>query len=218
VAERLKVSNQTIADGFASVTVMFADIVDFTRIAAHMAPDEVFAMLNRVFSAFDELAEKYALERIKTIGDAYMVAGGLNNESTNFSVAIADMAVAMRELLRRDFTVNDRNLEVRIGIGTGPVVAGVVGKKKFIYDVWGDTVNTASRMESHGVPRAIHVSDATFEATKDIFDFESRGTIAVKGKGDMQTYLLLRRKPESGERSAALPDEPPTAGSSTADS
>jgi class 3 adenylate cyclase len=194
VAERLKVSNQTIADGFASVTVMFADIVDFTRIAAHMAPDEVFAMLNRIFSAFDELAEKFALERIKTIGDAYMVAGGLNNESTNFSVAIADMAVAMRDLLRRDFTVNAKNLDIRIGIGTGPVVAGVVGKKKFIYDVWGDTVNVASRITSEGTPGMIHCDDATWRLLHADFDFGEPQTFQLKGRGAMTAYRLVGRK------------------------
>jgi class 3 adenylate cyclase len=194
VAERLKASNETIADGFASVTVMFADIVNFTRIAAHMTPDEVFAMLNRVFSAFDELAEKFALERIKTIGDAYMVAGGLNNESANFSAAIADMAVAMCDLLRRDFTINDRNLEVRIGIGTGPVVAGVVGKKKFIYDVWGDTVNVASRITTEGTPGMIHCDDATWRHLHADFDFDEPQTFQLKGRGAMTAYRLVGRK------------------------
>ena len=129
IAERLKNSSQTIADGFADVTVMFADIVNFTRVAEGLTPQQVFAMLNRIFSSFDELAEKYGMEKIKTIGDAYMVAGGLNSEFSDYTAAIADMAADMRDLLHRDFNVNQMHLEVRIGIGTGPVVAGVVGKK-----------------------------------------------------------------------------------------
>jgi class 3 adenylate cyclase len=165
-------------------------------------------MLNRVFSAFDELAEKYALERIKTIGDAYMVAGGLNNESTNFSVAIADMAVAMRELLRRDFTVNDRNLEVRIGIGTGPVVAGVVGKKKFIYDVWGDTVNIASRITAEGTPGMIHCDDATWRFLHADFDFDQPQTFQLKGRGAMTVYRLVGRKAPGAINAPAVPMVP----------
>ncbi len=194
VAERLKLSDEPIADGFADVTVMFADIVDFTRIAAHMSPNEVFAMLNRVFSAFDELAEQYGLERIKTIGDAYMVAGGLNAGNTRYSEAIADMAVAMRDLLHRDFTVNAAQLEIRIGIGTGPVVAGVVGKKKFIYDVWGDTVNIASRITGESAPGVIQCDVPTYERLRADFDFLEPQTLYLKGKGDMAVYRLLGRK------------------------
>jgi len=190
IAERLKRSNQTIADGFADVSVMFVDIVNFTRIAEGLTPQQVFAMLNRIFSSFDELAEKYGMEKIKTIGDAYMVAGGLNDQRSDYSEALVDLALEMRDLLQRDFHVNEMHLEVRIGIGTGPVVAGVVGKKKFIYDLWGDTVNTASRMESTGVPGRIQVSEATHLLLKDQFALEERGEIEVKGKGKMRTYLL----------------------------
>jgi len=194
VAERLKADEQPIADGFGEVTVMFADIVDFTRIAAHMTPNEVFSMLNRVFSAFDELAERFGLERIKTIGDAYMVAGGLNQDNPRYSEAIADMAIAMRDLLQRDFTANAAHLEVRIGIGTGPVVAGVVGKKKFIYDVWGDTVNIASRITSEGVPGMIQCDVPTWERLRDDFAFLEPQTLYLKGKGDMTVYRLVGRK------------------------
>jgi len=194
VAERLKNSNQTIADGFADVTVMFADIVNFTHVAEGMAPTQVFAMLNRIFSSFDELAEKYGLEKIKTIGDAYMVAGGLNDGETDYSDAIADMALAMREILRNDFTVNDAHLEVRIGIGTGPVVAGVVGKKKFIYDLWGDTVNIASRITSEGVPGMIQVDATTYRRLKDRFDFHEPQTIYLKGKGETEVHRIIGRK------------------------
>ena len=194
VAERLKSSNQTIADGFADVTVMFADIVNFTHIAEGMAPTQVFAMLNRIFSSFDELAEKFGLEKIKTIGDAYMVAGGLNQGDTDYSDAIADMALAMRDVLRNDFSVNESHLEVRIGIGTGPVVAGVVGKKKFIYDLWGDTVNIASRITSEGVPGMIQVDTVTWRRLKDRFDFHEPQTIYLKGKGETEVHRLIGRK------------------------
>ncbi|OHC64446.1 MAG: adenylyl cyclase [Rhodocyclales bacterium RIFCSPLOWO2_02_FULL_63_24] len=194
VAERLKNSNQTIADGFADVTVMFADIVNFTQVAANMSPSQVFAMLNRIFSAFDELAEDHGLEKIKTIGDAYMVAGGLNEEIDDYAAAVADMAVAMRDLLRRDFSINASQLEIRIGIGTGPIVAGVLGKKKFIYDLWGDTVNIASRITSEGVPGMIQCDTTTYHRLAASFDFHEPQTIYLKGKGNMTVYRLIGRK------------------------
>ncbi len=194
VAERLKNSNQTIADGFADITVMFADIVNFTHVAEGMTPTQVFTMLNRIFSSFDELAEKFGLEKIKTIGDAYMVAGGLNDGQADYSDAIADMALAMRDLLHSDFKVNESHLEVRIGIGTGPVVAGVVGKKKFIYDLWGDTVNIASRITSEGVPGMIQVDDTTWRRLKHRFDFHEPQTVYLKGKGEMEVHRLIGRK------------------------
>ena len=193
VAERLKSSNKTIADGFADVTVMFADIVNFTQVAANMSPSQVFTMLNRIFSAFDELAEQYGLEKIKTIGDAYMVAGGLNEDIAEYTAAVADMAVAMRDLLRRDFAVNAAHLEIRIGIGTGPIVAGVLGKKKFIYDLWGDTVNIASRITSEGVPGMIQCDTTTYHRLVGRFDFHEPQTIYLKGKGNMTVYRLIGR-------------------------
>ncbi len=190
IAERLKRDKQTIADGFADVSVMFVDIVNFTRIAEGMTPQQVFAMLNRIFSSFDELAEQYGVEKIKTIGDAYMVAGGLNNEQSNYSRAIAELAIAMRDLLHRDFVVNDMHLDVRIGIGTGPIVAGVVGKKKFIYDLWGDTVNLASRITSEGVPGMIQVDETTWQRLAKDFIFEAPQTIYLKGKGNTVVHRL----------------------------
>ena len=203
IADRLKNSDKTIADGFADVTVMFADIVNFTQVAANMSPSQVFAMLNRIFSAFDELAEEYGLEKIKTIGDAYMVAGGLNEDLSDYSAAIADMAIAMRDMLRRDFAVNSSHLEVRIGIGTGPIVAGVLGKKKFIYDLWGDTVNIASRITSEGVPGMIQCDTMTYHRLSATFDFHEPQTIYLKGKGNMTVYRLIGRK------GAVDPDEDP---------
>jgi class 3 adenylate cyclase len=202
IADRLKTSDKTIADGFADVTVMFADIVNFTQVAANMSPSQVFAMLNRIFSAFDELAEQFGLEKIKTIGDAYMVAGGLNEDLSDYSAAIADMAVAMRDLLRRDFAINASHLEVRIGIGTGPIVAGVLGKKKFIYDLWGDTVNIASRITSEGVPGMIQCDTMTYHRLSASFDFHEPQTIYLKGKGNMTVYRLIGRK----EAAAAAED------------
>ena len=194
IAERLKNSNQTIADGFADVSVMFVDIVSFTRIAEGLTPQQVFAMLNRIFSSFDELAEKFGLEKIKTIGDAYMVAGGLNDACHDYTEALVDMAIEMRDLLQRDFQVNEMHLEVRIGIGTGPVVAGVVGKKKFIYDLWGDTVNIASRITSEGSPGMVHVDETTFRRLRGRFDFREPQTIYLKGKGNMVVHCAIGRK------------------------
>lgn len=194
VAERLKHDEQTIADGFADATVMFADIVNFTQVAANMTPTQVFGMLNRIFSAFDDLAERYGLEKIKTIGDAYMVAGGINTENDDYSAAIADLALAMQALLKSDFIANSAHLEMRMGIGTGPVVAGVVGKKKFIYDLWGDTVNLASRLTSESVPGMIQCDAATYRRLADPFEFAEPRLLRLKGKGEMTVYPLLGRK------------------------
>jgi class 3 adenylate cyclase len=199
IADRLKNSDKTIADGFADVTVMFADIVNFTQVAANMSPSQVFTMLNRIFSAFDELAEQFGLEKIKTIGDAYMVAGGLNQDIEDYAAAIADMAIAMRDLLRRDFSINASHLEVRIGIGTGPIVAGVLGKKKFIYDLWGDTVNIASRITAEGVPGMIQCDTTTYHRLSPNFEFHEPQTIYLKGKGNMTVYRLVGRKNASGD-------------------
>jgi class 3 adenylate cyclase len=194
VAARLKSSEQIIADGFADATVMFTDIVNFTQVAADMTPSQVFSMLNNIFSAFDDLTERYGLEKIKTIGDAYMVAGGINKANADYSAAIADLALEMLALLNRDFAVNAAHLEMRIGIGTGPVVAGVVGKKKFIYDLWGDTVNLASRITSEGVPGMIQCDSATYRRLSSRFDFHEPQTIYLKGKGEMTVYRLIGRK------------------------
>ncbi len=204
VAERLKQENGTIADGFADVTVMFADIVNFTTIAEGMSPNQIFAMLNKVFSSFDALAEKHGLEKIKTIGDAYMVAGGLDDgDSRNYSESIADMALEMREILANDLTVNDQRVAIRMGIGTGPVVAGVVGKKKFIYDLWGDTVNLASRITAESVPGMIQVDVITYRRLRKRFEFEAPQTVYLKGKGDTAIYRLLGRKTEVDQEAAA---------------
>ncbi len=201
VARRLKENEKNIADGFADVSVMFADIVNFTQVAAGMTPAQVFSMLNRVFSRFDELAEARGLEKIKTIGDAYMVAGGLNSDNADYTAAIADLALEMRDWLRNQTTGTGVLLDLRIGIGTGPVVAGVVGKKKFIYDLWGDTVNLASRITTEGVPGMVQVDTATYLRLRSRCDFHPPQTLYLKGKGDTVVYRLIGRKEDCIELS-----------------
>jgi adenylate cyclase len=194
IADRLKQGDSNIADGFAEVTILFADIVGFTEISARTSPQELVELLNKIFSAFDRLSEQYGLEKIKTIGDNYMVAGGLPMPCTNHAESIAEMALEMQQEIMKLSGECDKPLNIRIGINTGPVVAGVIGTKKFIYDLWGDAVNTASRMESQGISGKIQVSDSTYQLLCDRYLLEKRGTINVKGKGDMTTYLLIGRK------------------------
>lgn len=194
IAERLKQGETTIADSFSDVTVMFADLVGFTKLSSHLSPAELVELLNRIFSEFDKLADRYGLEKIKTIGDAYMVVGGLPTPTENHAEAIASMAIDIQAAIAKMRTKGDQPLSIRIGINTGPVEAGVIGTKKFTYDLWGDTVNIASRMESLGVPGGIQVTVATYERLRDKYLFEDRGVLQVKGKGDMMTYLLLGRK------------------------
>ena len=198
IADRLKQNPQSIADSFADVTVLFADLVNFTRLSEQISPTELVEMLNRIFSAFDVLAEKHGLEKIKTIGDSYMVVGGLPMVRPDHAEAIAEMALDMiSEIVRFNAEFNEA-FNIRIGINTGPVVAGVIGIKKFIYDLWGDAVNTASRMESHGVPGRIQVTEATYKRLQNQYVFEERGVISVKGKGEMMTYFLRGRMDKEG--------------------
>lgn len=194
IADRLKKGDSNIADGFAEVTILFADIVGFTEISSRTSPQELVELLNKIFSAFDRLSEQYGLEKIKTIGDNYMVAGGLPMPCTNHAESIAEMALEMQQEIMKFSGECRQPLKIRIGINTGPVVAGVIGTKKFIYDLWGDAVNTASRMESQGISGKIQVSDSTYQLLCDRYLLEKRGTINVKGKGDMTTYLLIGRK------------------------
>lgn len=194
IAHRLKEDQGYIADSFPAVTVLFADIVGFTVLSTRLSPTELVEMLNRIFSEFDRLAEKHNLEKIKTIGDAYMVVGGLPTPHIEHAEAIANMALDMQTEIEQFNNSTGEIFSIRIGIHSGPVVAGVIGIKKFIYDLWGDTVNTASRMESHGIPGCIQVSQATYELLQDKYLFEERGSISVKGKGVMSTYLLLGKK------------------------
>src|SRR5215217_2625774 len=193
IAERLKQGEGVIADAFPEVTVLFADIVDFTRRSRQISPAQVVAALNELFSAFDRLAQHQGLEKIKTIGDAYMVAGGLPQPRPDHAQAVAELALAMRAEVARHAGPGGRPLQVRIGIDTGPVVAGVIGRTKFSYDLWGDTVNTASRMESHGVPGCIQVTERTYQRLRDGYRLERRGPIQVRGKGEMVTWFLVAR-------------------------
>ncbi|MGI0486970.1 adenylate/guanylate cyclase domain-containing protein [Pantanalinema rosaneae CENA516] len=179
-----------IAESFAAATVLFADIVDFTQTSSHRSPIEIVNLLNHIFSAFDYLAERHQLEKIKTIGDAYMVVGGVPTARSDHAAAIADMALDMQDAIVKFNQETGESFSIRIGISTGPVVAGVIGTKKFIYDLWGDTVNTASRMESQGLPNYIQITEATYDCLGDRYLFEERGRIEIKGKGNMLTYWL----------------------------
>jgi adenylate cyclase len=182
-----------IAERFESVTVLFADIVGFTEFASKISPQKLVGLLNQIFSIFDSLTEKYGLEKIKTIGDTYMAVGGLPLPRSNHAEAIADMALEMQHAIAQFTALDNQKLTLRIGIHTGAVVAGVIGTKKFSYDLWGDTVNVASRMESQGVPGRIQVTPATYDLLKAQYQFEERGTILVKGRGAMTTYWLMAR-------------------------
>jgi class 3 adenylate cyclase len=193
IATRLKESEGVIADAFPEAAVLFADIVDFTVRSQRSTPQQVVQALDELFSVFDQLARERGLEKIKTIGDAYMVAGGLPDPRPDHAEAVADMALAIRDAVAVRSDPSGQPLAVRIGIDTGPVVAGVIGRDKFIYDLWGDTVNTASRMESHGVAGCIQVTARTYRRLRDAYRFQRRGPIPVKGKGEMVTYLLLGR-------------------------
>jgi class 3 adenylate cyclase len=197
IAERLKLGEKIIADGFSDVTILFADIVGFTRLAGRTTPQELVLLLNAVFSAFDRLTRRHGLEKIKTIGDAYMVAGGLPVPQTDHAEAIAEMALDMRAEVKRLGAELGEPLSLRIGINSGPVVAGVIGEQKFAYDLWGDSVNTASRMESHGVENCIQLTESAYERLKDKYVCEERGTIDIKGKGEMKTFFLTARQEEN---------------------
>lgn len=191
IAERLKDGEGTIADKFPDVSVLFADIVGFTELATELTPERLVHSLNEIFSSFDQLAERHGLEKIKTIGDAYMVVGGLPIPRPDHAQAIADMALDMQSAIGEFNNREDTRLQIRIGIHSGPVIAGIIGRFKFIYDLWGDAVNTASRMESHGLPDSIQVSPATYAILRDQYQFVERGSIDIKGKGDMLTFLLI---------------------------
>ena len=191
IAERLKASPTTIADQFTDASVLFADVVDFTPRSQTLSAAEVVGLLDRLFSEFDALAERHGLEKIKTIGDAYMVAAGVPTPRPDHARALALLALDIQAALAPGGSLADLAIEVRIGINSGPVVAGVIGRRKFLYDLWGDAVNTASRMESAGTPNHIQVTRATYELLRDEFDLEPRGTIAVKGKGEMETWYLV---------------------------
>ena len=199
IANRLKLGETVIADGFNEATILFADIVNFTELSSSVPPVKLVCILNEIFSEFDGLAEKYGLEKIKTIGDAYMVVGGLPTYYPNHAEAIADMALDMQKVINKFDSDLGEPFKIRIGINTGSVVAGVIGIKKFIYDLWGDAVNIASRMESHGLADHIHVSESTYMILQNKYSFADRGMVKIKGKGEMQTYFLLSKTSQSLE-------------------
>jgi class 3 adenylate cyclase len=193
IAEQLKQDQSAIAEQFEEATILFADIVGFTPLSSSMPPTELVDLLNQIFSRFDRLTQRYSLEKIKTIGDAYMAVGGLPMPKSDHPEAIAEMALEMQREITRVTWNNTQPFRLRIGINTGPVVAGVIGVTKFIYDLWGDAVNVASRMESQGSPGRIQVSAATYKRLQQKYLFEKRGEIEVKGKGKMTTYWLIDR-------------------------
>jgi adenylate cyclase len=191
IAERLKAASQTIADHFAAASILFADVADFTPLAQRLPPAEMVGVLDHLFSQFDALVERHGLEKIKTIGDCYMAAAGVPDPCPDHARRAALVAIEMRDLLTTSEVAGRSGVELRIGINSGPVVAGVIGTNRFLYDLWGDAVNTASRMESHGTPGEIQITRATYELVKDEFACRSRGMISVKGMGEMETWFLV---------------------------
>src|SRR6266545_1403983 len=205
IADKLKAQTQPIADQFESASILFADVVDFTPWSERLPPVEVVGYLDRLFSHFDALAERYGLEKIKTIGECYMVAAGVPTPRPDHARALALMALDMLEAMRSNDEVEHPGLELRVGMNSGPVVAGVIGRKRFLYDLWGDAVNTASRMESHGTPGRIQLTRATYELLAEEFECEPRGTISVKGKGALEAWYLIGRR---GDRPSAAEEGP----------
>jgi adenylate cyclase len=192
VANRLKHSQEMIADRYESASILFADVAGFTPMSAELTPEELINLLNEVFTSFDDLVVERGLEKIKTIGDAYMVAAGVPVARDDHALAICDLALAMQEHLESR-TFFGRRLQMRIGIASGPVMAGIIGRQKFSYDLWGDTVNMASRMENTGTPGRIQLTATTCELVRQRYHCEERGLVDVKGKGPTQTWYLVGR-------------------------
>jgi adenylate cyclase len=193
ISSRLLAGERTIADGYPAVTVLFADIVGFTPLAGRLPVDEVVGMLDRLFGRFDELVADLGLEKIKTIGDAYMAAGGLPEPIDDHAARAVDLGLAMIDAAAKE---GDRiaDLRLRVGVHSGPVIGGVIGHRKFAFDIWGETVNIASRLESHGIPGRVHVSAATWRQVETLFDAEPRGPVNLRGHGPMETYTILGRR------------------------
>ena len=192
IAQRLQAEPQAIADHFDEASILFADVVDFTPLASRLDAREVVELLDRLFTNFDELVDRHGIEKIKTIGDCYMVAAGVPRHRADHAQALAYLALEMRECAHTCLQDGDgSDLRLRIGISSGPVVAGVIGRRRFLYDLWGDTVNMASRMESHGVPDVIQITRSTWELVRDDFVTEPRGLVEVKGKGEVETWELV---------------------------
>jgi len=199
IATRLKSGDAGIADHFSEVSVLFADIVGFTELSGGMSPKTLVSLLDDLFTLFDHLAREHRVEKIKTVGDCYMAVSGVPEERADHAPALADMALEMVEALKEFNRNRGTFLQIRIGLNTGPVVAGVIGRSKFIYDLWGDTVNTASRMESTGLPNRVQVTEQMQRALASKFELESRGEVEVKGKGRLPAWLLIQKKPSQGK-------------------
>lgn len=197
IAARLKANASMVADSFESASVLFADVVDFTPMSAGMSAADLVALLNRIFTTFDAFVDELGIEKIKTVGDEYLVASGVPVPRKDHAEAVADLALRMRDYVAsKEF--EGRRIRLRIGINSGPVVAGIIGTHKFAYDLWGDVVNTTSRMESEGLSGSIQLSGSTFSLIEDRFICERRGLIPVKGKGEMDTYILISKRSEDG--------------------
>jgi adenylate cyclase len=192
IAQRLQSDPNSIADHFDEASILFADVVNFTPLSGRLDAREVVALLDRLFTSFDELVDRYGVEKIKTIGDCYMVAAGVPTQRPDHAQALARLAIEMRECAKSCLADSDgRDMRLRIGISSGPVVAGVIGRRRFLYDLWGDTVNMASRMESHGTPDEIQITRSTLELLDDHFVTEPIGLVNVKGKGEIETWRLV---------------------------
>jgi PAS domain S-box-containing protein len=207
IAEQLKRGKRIIADRFPEATVLFADIVNFTQFSAQIPPEDIITLLNQVFSEFDRLVHRFQLEKIKTIGDAYMVVGGVPTPKEDHIGRVIDLAMEMMQAVTSFRTPCGNPVQLRIGIHTGPVVAGVISKHRFSYDLWGDTVNVASRMESQGLPNRIQVTEAVFDRTCTAYEFEKREAIGIKGKGLMNTYWLLGKVPTAALEAQQLSED-----------
>jgi adenylate cyclase len=194
IAAILKNESRTIADHYDEASVLFADMVGFTPLSAELAPVEMVELLNEIFSYFDSLLDIYGVEKIRTIGDSYMVASGVPRGRPDHAQALARMALEMRQYISTHTFRDGRQVAFRIGINSGSMVAGVIGRRKFVYDVWGDAVNVASRMESHGMGGAIQITKNTYNLIKDEFECQPRGTVNVKGKGEMEVWLVVSEK------------------------
>jgi class 3 adenylate cyclase len=192
IADRLKTGENTIVDYFSDVTVLFADLVDFTQLSSHLSPTEVVRSLNEIFSEFDRLVDHLQVEKIKTVGDAYMAVAGLPRKRDDHAPVMVQLGLRMNESIQKINAERGTNLQLRIGIASGPVIAGIIGRRKFIYDLWGDTVNSASRMESQGAPGEIQITETTYQKVHTLFSCKHRGRIEIKGKGEMQTYLVQK--------------------------
>ncbi|HUE98395.1 MAG TPA: adenylate/guanylate cyclase domain-containing protein [Anaerolineales bacterium] len=197
IAAILKNESRTIADQYDEASVLFADMVGFTPLSAKLHPVEMVELLNEVFSFFDSLLDKYGVEKIRTIGDSYMVASGVPRGRSDHAQALTHMALGMRDYISTHTFGNNHRVSFRLGINSGSMIAGVIGRRKFVYDVWGDAVNIASRMESHGLGNAVQITRATYDLIKDEFVCEPRGTVNVKGKGEMEVWLVISAKENS---------------------